>query len=165
MHERRARPLVGLDGSNDMVGLPNLPDSVDFTIEGWQQLSASAAGNNTLYGGGGTVRFMPRPAGYYLGVYLGGNEYVLQSSGASNTDAWVHWAVVRRAGSLDVYRNGIQVGSRTGLPATTPAKISGTIGRYGGVAYPTKGTIDEVAVYGTALDAAELRAHRDIGAG
>ncbi len=51
-----------------------------------------------------------------------------------------------------------------GLPATTPASLSGAIGRIGGVVNPLRGAIDEVAVYSAALDAVEIRAHRDLGA-
>ena len=152
------------DGVDDHVILPDLPASVDFTIEGWQRLSVTAAGNNNLYGRAGTLRFMPRPAGYYAGVWLGGAEYILQGVGTVNTDRWVHWALVRRGATLEVYRDGILVGTRAGLPATTAANLSGAIGRLGGVANPAKGAIDDVAVYSAALDATEIRAHRDLGA-
>jgi len=159
-----ANKAASFDGVDDHVSLPDLPSSVDFTIEGWQRLSASAAGNNSLYGRAGTLRFMPRPAGFYAGVWLGGAEYILQGLTTANTDRWIHWALVRRGATLEIYRDGILVGRRDGLPAATPASLSGAIGRLGGVSNPSKGGIDEVAVYSAALDATEIRAHRDLGA-
>ena len=149
---------ITLDGVNDNVSLPSMPSSVDFTVEGWQKLDATAATNNTLYGGAGTLRLMPRPGGFYAGVTLGGLEYAVQGTTASNTGQWVHWALVRSAGQLTVYRNGVSVGIRTGLPAATSASLSGGIGRQATV-NPTKGAVDEVALYGSALSASELAAH------
>ena len=158
-----ANTAVSLDGADDHVSLPALPASVDFTIEGWQRLTPASSANQGLYGTAGTVRIMPRPGGFYVGVYLGGTEYISQIVTSSNVDQWVHWAVTRRGATLDIYRNGIRVGGRTGLPATTEANLSGAIGRIGGLSYTTNGRIDEVAVYNTALDATEIRAHRDLG--
>ncbi len=156
-----ANTAVRLDGVNDGVSLPAGPSSVDFTVEGWQRIDAGAASNNTLYGQSGAVRLMPRPNGYYVGVWLGGAEQVLQGVTAANTGNWVHWAVARAGGTLTVYRNGHAVGQRA-VSATATANLSGSIGRAATI-YPTKGAIDEVAVYGSALSGAELLTHHDLG--
>ena len=158
-----ANTAAAFDGVDDHVSLPAMPASVDFTVEGWQRLAATSAGNNVLYGNTGTLRLMPRPTGFYAGVTIGGTEYVVQGTAGVNTDRWVHWAMVRRGATMEIYRDGILVGSRSNLPATTPASLGGTIGRQSGVAYTTKGSIDEVAVYSAALGATEIRAHRDLG--
>ncbi len=155
---------ASFDGVNDQVTLPALPSSVDFTIEGWVRLSAGAATNNGLYGATGTLRFMPRPSGFYAGVYLGGTEYILQGTPVANTGIWVHWALVRSGATLTVYRNGVKAAERTDLPAATAATLTGSIGRIG-PSYPTKGAIDDVAVYSTALGAGEIAAHSGFGAG
>ncbi len=152
------------DGVNDQITLPALPSSVNFTVEGWTRLSTTTTGNNALYGGTGTMRFMPRAAGFYAGVYLGGTEYILQGAGVANTGIWVHWALVRSGSTLAVYRNGVKAAERTDLPASTAATLTGSIGRIG-PSYPTKGAIDDVAVYSAALDAAEIAAHSGFGAG
>jgi hypothetical protein len=159
-----ANTAATFDGVNDQVTLPAVPSSVDFTIEGWQRQAAVAVGNNGLYGGSGTLRFMPRPAGFYAGVYLGGTEYIVQGVTAPNVATWVHWALVRSGSTLTVYRNGVKAGERTDLPGGTAATLTGSIGRIG-PSYPTNGAIDEVAVYATALDAAEIAAHSAYGAG
>ncbi len=159
-----ADTAVQLDGTNDSVTLPALPSSVDFTVEGWQRISAPKTTNNTLYGKAGTLRFIPRPSGFYVGVWLGGVEYTLQGSTASNVDSYVHWAVVRSGATVTVFRNGVQVGTRAGLPAATAASLTGEIGRTSTM-YATSGRIDEVAVYDRALPSSTLQSHYDLGRG
>jgi hypothetical protein len=152
-----ANTAAGFDGIDDSIGLPAMPAATDFTIEGWQKLDAAATTNNTLFGGTGTLRLMPRPAGFYAGVTLGGLEYAIQATTASNLGQWVHWALVRSGAQLTLYRNGVSAGTRSGLPVTS-ATLNGSIGRQS-TANPTKGAIDEVAVYGSALSVSELQAH------
>ena len=145
------------DGVNDEVKAPALPSAVNFTVEGWERIATGAATNNTLFGGAG-LRFMPRPLGYYADVRAGATNFILQGATAANTNVWVHWALVRAGAALTIYRNGVQVATRTGLPAMTAAELSGSIGRAAS-AYPAKGGIDEVAVYGAALSAATVAQH------
>jgi hypothetical protein len=156
-----ANTAAGFDGVNDQISLPALPTFVDFTVEGWQRIDPGAANNNALYGTSGTMRIMPRPGGIYAGVWIGGTEYVLQAVTTANTGIWVHWAVARSGATLRIFRNGVQVAVRTGLPAATAASLSGSIGRVSTL-YPAKGLIDEVAVYSRALTATDLQAHYDL---
>ena len=149
---------ASFDGVDDRVVLPPLPSSVDFTVEGWQNITDSSNAYDALYGGYGNLRLMPRPTGYYAGVWVGGSEYTLQGSGASNVGSWVHWALVRSGSTLRLYRNGTQVASRSDLPATTSASLSGDIGEFGAY-YPAKAAIDEVAIYNAALSATTVQRH------
>ncbi len=148
--------------SGGRVKLPAMPSSGDFTVEGWMQLRPTAAKNNTLYGGFGSLRLLPRRDGYYAGIYLNGKEYLLQGAGASNVGAWVHWALVRAGSRMTLYRNGAPVAQRTNLPASAVAKLDGEIGRMRS-SYPADAKIDEVAVYSGALSAAQVAAHYDLG--
>jgi hypothetical protein len=156
-----ADTAVEFDGVNDEVTLPAGPTTSTFTIEGWQKLATGAPTNNTLLGRALVVRLMPRPTGHYVGVFLGGTEYVMQGNGPANTGAWVHWALVRDGASMRPYRSGQQVASKTGMP-TTGTPLTGSIGRYGS-GYPAKGAIDEVALYTTALSPAEVLDHYERG--
>jgi PKD repeat protein len=149
---------AAFDGVNDEVRLPALPSAVNFTVEGWQRLASGAPANNTLFGSAATVRLVGRPSGFYADVVIGGVRYAMLGTGASNSGVWVHWALVRAGATLSLYRNGVKVVTRTGLPAATAAGLSGSIGRSSS-AFPAKGSIDEVAVYGSALGAAEVQAH------
>lgn len=149
---------TGFDGTDDDVSTPSLGSSVDFSVEGWQRITDSANYNNTLYGLGSRVRVLPRPTGYYAGVSLGGTWYFLTGSTSSNVGTWVHWALTRSGPTLSLFRNGVQVATRSDLPAATAAMLQGTIGRQGTL-YPAKAAIDEVAVYGAALPTATVQAH------
>jgi hypothetical protein len=151
-------PAATLDGVNDEVSLPALPAVTNFTIEGFTKLATGAPANNALFGAAGTVRVLARPAGYYAEVYVGPSKYILQGATATNIGVWVHWAFVRSGSTLTLYRNGVQVATTTTLPAVTTASITGSIGRVS-TTYPTKGQIDEVAVYNAALSAATVQQH------
>lgn len=154
---------VAFDGRDDHVTLPAMPSATDFTVEGWMRIAEGAPGNNGLFGQPGTLRFMPRPNGVYAGVWIGGQEQILQVTTAANTNQWVHWALVRRGTTLEIHRNGILVGVKAGVP-TGAIALNGTIGRIGPT-YPAKASIDEVAVYGTALQPAQLHARVDLAGG
>src|SRR6266487_3363594 len=49
---------VTFNGTNQRVSVPSLPPAGDFSIEGWTYLTNGSVNNNTLYGGGGTVRLL-----------------------------------------------------------------------------------------------------------
>lgn len=152
---------AGFDGTDDRVTLPAMPSSVDFAVEGWQRITDSTNVNNAIYGRYGAVRLMPRPNGYYASVWLGGQEFLLQGSSGPNVGRWVHWAFVRSGATLRVYRNGVQIAGRTDLPAATPASLSGDIAIQGGS--KAKASIDEVAVYGSALSETAVAGHYGAG--
>jgi hypothetical protein len=149
--------------SGGRVDVPALPNSIDFTVEGWMQLEPDATSNNTLFGAAGSLRLMPRPSGCYAGVWVNGVEYYLQGATASNLGQWVHWALVRQGSTLTLYRDGTRVAQRTDLPASTAATLAGDIGRTGS-SYAAKGRIDEVAIYERALSESEVAARRSSAA-
>ncbi|HEX8857603.1 MAG TPA: N,N-dimethylformamidase beta subunit family domain-containing protein [Actinomycetes bacterium] len=155
---------VGFNGSTSRVALPSMAPVGDFTVEGWSYLTSSANVNNTVYGGSTTVRILARPGApnsattAYASVWLNGTEYLLQpSSSSSNVNTWVNWALTRHGNTLTLYRNGVQIGQRTDLPATATATLNGNIGlQLGGGAYALTGRIDEVAIYNDGLSAGDI---------
>ena len=160
---------VALNGSTSKISLPALPPVTDFTIEGWTYLASGATanenGNNTLYGTKGNVRLVPRPGtgtatAAYSGVWLNGTEYVLQpSSTQSNLGTWVQWALTRSGATMTLYRNGVRIGSRTDLPASATANLSGWIGAQGGSNYFLNGRADDVSIYTSALTGSAIMSH------
>ncbi len=155
---------VTFNGTNQRVTLPALPPAGDFSIEGWTDLTNSSVTNNTLYGGGGTVRLLARPGTgpteAYAGVTLNGTEYVLQpNSSASNLNAWVYWVLTRRGGTLTLYRDGVQIAQRTDLPATATASINGYIASQSNGLYYLTGGIDDIAIYASALTPSTVASH------
>jgi hypothetical protein len=154
------------NGTNQRVNLPALPSATNFTIEGWTYLTNSAVDNNTLYGNIGTVRLLARPGtGTYLtaayaGVTLNGTEYALQpTSPASNINTWVYFVLTRQAGTMTLYRNGVQIGQRTDLPATATANLNGSIADQANGNYYLTGRADDVAIYTSALSASTIASH------
>ncbi len=154
---------ISCNGSTSTVSLPALSPVGDFTVEGWTYLTNGSTTNNTLYGSYGAVRLLARPGtvtAAYAGVWLNGTEYVLQpNSTASNLNTWVYWTLTRKGNTLTLYRDGAQIGQRTDLPATAAANISGWVGAQGGSTYFLTGRVDDVAVYGAALDATAVAGH------
>ena len=157
---------AGLNGTTHKVSLPELSALTDFTIEGWTYLTSTANVNNTLYGTLGRVRMLARPGSpysstaMYVGISLNGAEYVLQpSTGISNVNTWVQWALTRSGGTMTLFRNGVQIGQRSDLPPSAAADISGWVGAQGGSNYFLTGLIDEVAIYNRGLAASEISAH------
>jgi hypothetical protein len=147
---------VTFNGTNQRVTVPVLPSAGDFSVEGWTYLTISSVNNNTLFGGSGTVRLLARPGtgstAAYAGVTLGGTEYVLQpGSPGSNLNSWVYWVLTRQGGTLTLYRNGVELGHRSDLPATATASLNGYIADQNNGNYYLTGKIDEVAIYNRAL--------------
>jgi hypothetical protein len=151
---------VSLNGTNNKISLPTLPTFGDFSIEGWSNLTGTAA-NSALWGTGSTARILVRQGGgststAYASVFLGGVEYALQPAGPSNVGQWVDWVLSRSGSTLSLYRNGVLLASRNDLPAAAPADVSGWIGAQGGNAYYFAGRIDEVTVYSNGLSADQV---------
>jgi hypothetical protein len=157
---------VTFNGTSQRINLPPLPSVQDFSIEGWTYLTKSSVNNNTLYGNVGTVRLLARPGtgtyrtAAYAGVTLNGTEYVLQPvSPASDINSWVYWVVTRHGSTLTLYRNGVQIGQRTDLPASATANINGYIADQANGAYHLTGRVDDVAIYASALTASTVASH------
>src|SRR5438093_12534000 len=155
---------VTFNGSNQRVSVPSVPTATDFSIEGWTYLTNVSVNNNTVYGGSGTARLMPRPgtgsflSAAYAGVTLNGTEYALQpTSPSSNISTWVYWVLTRQGSLLTLYRNGVQIAQRSDLPATATANINGYIAAQNNGAYYLAGSLQDVALYTHALSSTEVR--------
>src|SRR5947199_1983838 len=155
---------VTFNGSNQRVSVPSVPTATDFSIEGWTYLTNAAVNNNTVYGGSGTARLMPRPgtgsflSAAYAGVTLNGTEYALQpTSPSSNINTWVYWVLTRQGSLLTLYRNGVQIAQRSDLPGTATANINGYIAAQNNGAYYLAGSLQDVALYTHALSSADVR--------
>jgi hypothetical protein len=174
--QRDADTSAAFNGSTSKVSVPTLGNVGDFTVEGWTYLTNTSVTNNTLYGNIGTVRLLARPGAFYTptaayaGVWLNGIEYALQPLAntanpveAVNWNSWVYWALTRHGDTLTLYRDGLQIGQRTDLPASAAATLAGAIGAQGNGNYPLTGRIDEVAAYASALSAGAIANHYTAG--
>jgi hypothetical protein len=161
---RDANTSVAFNGSNQRVTVPAMPSAGDFSIEGWTCLTNPSVNNNTVFGGSGTVRLLARPGtgstAAYAGVTLGGTEYVLQpNSVGSNLNTWVYWVLTRKGATLTLYRDGVELGHRSDLPASAAASLNGYIADQNNGNYYLTGKLDEVAVYTSALSPAVVANH------
>src|SRR5204862_8236251 len=153
-------------GSGRRGSQPALPPAFAGLIGGWRDLPDRSASNRPPCVGWSTAPLAPWPGNAtfptaaYAGVTLNGTAYVLQpTSPASDINTWVHFVLTRQGATLTLYRNAVQIGKRTDLPATATANISGYIGDEIGGLYYLTGGIDEVAVYSNALTPQDITSH------
>jgi hypothetical protein len=157
---------IAFDGLNDLVSVADaasLDLTSGMTIEAWVN-PAALSGWRTValksVPGGLTYALYahdnaPRPAGT---VNTGGIDVAAAGTSALALNTWTHLAVTFGGGTLRIYVNGIQVGSRavSGTLLTSAGAL--TIG--GNTVWPEwfAGLVDEVRVYNRALTPAEIQA-------
>lgn len=140
-----------LDGVNDYIVFTPTSATTVHTVSCW--IKSSDAGDAILFGGSTNniyaLYFSSSSAGgdlYYSHGYL-----VFQAHGGFT--GWTHLAVVRNGTNVKFYKNGVLIGSKT-LPSNAAQSLR-YIGREGGGFY-YKGLIDDLLVYETNLDAANI---------
>jgi hypothetical protein len=156
---------VALDGNSGQVALPALGSLANWTVEGWTDLNAAASGDNCLYCGYHGVRLIILPSGFYADdVTTGTKVGIVDGSSASNTGAWVYWALVRNGQTLTLYRDGVQVGGSS-LGSEGASALNGSIGAYSSVSDFLHGDVGQVAAYSTPLSAAAIQQRYQLGTG
>jgi hypothetical protein len=145
---------VSLDGSAGRIALPALGGSSDWTIQGWTDLTNTAAlnqnGDNALYASPTGVRLIIRPSGFYFDDLSSGSPMGAKNGTTDpNVDRWVYWTLTRSGSALSLYRNG-QLVATSSVGPEGPSLLDGAIGAQGS-AYHLHGMVDEVAVSNAAL--------------
>jgi hypothetical protein len=141
------------------------PSSI--TIEGWVNLAA--VGYGRIFSTSGGVYLQVDSSNHPEFSYKGtdGNQHTVTSSTVLSTGTWYYLAgTVDSSGNVRLYINGALDSSlATGLPIQWG--IYGTaIGAYGdGSGGFLNGTVDEIAVYNTALSATTIQNHYNVGTG
>ena len=144
------------DGVDDELQAGAAPVAAAATLEGWffweagvalMRDATSSAGWILAYESGGMVAYR-----------VGGTTFTTTLPTADLRDGWHHVAVTAAGGSTALYVDGALVHSGTGASAV-PAVLPWHVMRNGTTSQFTRGRADEVAVYGTALDAATILAH------
>jgi hypothetical protein len=158
---------ASFDGISGLVTVPDNASlqfgSGDFSVEAWVKTTANGAGDHpvvsnnsasyeyTLYLNGGVPRFRVYPA-------------VVSGSSSIADGKWHYLVGVRAAGVAYLYVDGTQVNSG---PATNIASPNGSLciggDSFNGVYLAA--TIDEAAIYNTALSAATIHSHYNVGTG
>ena len=164
-------PAARLDGSNDYVTVPaksslDLGDSL--SIEAWVRPAGLGRTSEIVQKGGGgyALRIGQDDRAHFA---KSGAGDIAASSVAIPADGGFHHVVATKNGaSTRVYVDGVDVtqpiASRTIADSTAPLQIGRFLSQGSGVATSyLAGDLDEVAVYTTALAAAQVRKHYDMG--
>ncbi len=163
-----ANKAVSFDGVNDHVTAPSgavgLNPTAALTIEAWVKPTTISAGDHQIVRKTGQY-FLQRAAGAVsLVVYVAGVAKVLTVTPALVAGTAYHVVATYDGTNQKIYLDGVQVGTRaqTGALSTTANTL------YIGSATATTefwdGTLDEVAIYSTALSAARALAHYEAAA-
>jgi hypothetical protein len=151
------------DGVDDWVNTSlNINGSLNFTLSTWIKFSsvattnsyiwlASSAGANANY-----LRFYTDGNLYFSTVDVTGTNYYTAGFNITNlSNTWIHAVGVRTDGNkTKLYVNGVLVSQSSGTQSG-PIGHSGTI-RLGNSANSFNGSIDDVIVWGRALNATEI---------
>lgn len=163
---------VTFDGTNDRVTVADAAwmDVSILSVEAWIKTTATAAYRNIISrddsGSNKMWQFRVTSSNYLeLVLWVTGPTAAVFTTAAIMTDGIAHHCVATYDGvAVEIYVDGIRV-LRT---AETRTLLTGTrlieVGSIAESAQFFSGTIDEVAMYGRALSAAEIRNHYQKGA-
>ena len=155
---------VALNGTTGSIAVPDAPalDPARLTLEAWVR-PTSVAGSQAI---------ARKDGQYYLKIYDGKLELWLwwnpttritwTSPAVMQAGSWQHVVATFDGSTARLYRNGTQVYSRagSGTLAVTANPLQWGDALVGGVSQNfLGGGLDEVALYGTALSAAQVSSH------
>ncbi|HEU5348993.1 MAG TPA: LamG-like jellyroll fold domain-containing protein [Ktedonobacterales bacterium] len=165
---------VGFNGATGYVSVPdnaNLDITGDLTIEVWAkpgllngttQTVLQKGTNASSAGTGWQYRISINSANHWKGIiFVGTTSYeIIDNADTLSTSRWDHLVLVRSGSTLTFYVNGQSVGNIavSGPTNTTTGMLA--FGRAGGYSnYYLNGSVDEVAIYSTALTASQIQNH------
>ncbi|MEV7968783.1 LamG-like jellyroll fold domain-containing protein [Sphaerisporangium sp. NPDC088356] len=173
--------FAGTSSSSSFARLPNAAISgrgTSLTVEAWFKTTGSGVVLGHSDSSSSTpTNFTPAvyvgTDGKLRGQFWNGSANPITSAGAVNNGQWHHVALSGDGSSQTLYLDGQAVGTRNGTidhrdqfstrlgsgyaSGSWPASVSSM------QMFPFKGDIDEVAIYGRSLAAAEIRAHFEAG--
>jgi hypothetical protein len=155
------------DDHADVNPFPDAPES--FTVSAWARTSAPSADEEdallsaeNVFEGGWELHLRRHVAG--LGVHVGywdtvAMAYTYWECDCLTYDRWTHLAFVRDAAtaSLTVYADAVALGSVPAPTPIAPGEPQLHIGHWQGDGRYLEGDVDDVAIYGRALTADEIR--------
>lgn len=101
------------DGTGDAINLPSgywsISSGANFTVEFWAY--PTAAPSSSVFLIGGTNSMQVGYNGTNLGVAYFGVAWDLIGNTGLTLNVWNHVAVVRNAGTLTIYKDGVSIGS------------------------------------------------------
>jgi len=145
----------GTPGSWVYVGTAPNPQS--FTVEGWVFLASEIAGYQTIYALGSGLWLLDRRLTWWQ------SGVIYQGDSDLDVGSWHHIAITydSAADTLTGYVNGTPVGSVIFTPVVLPS--AALMGNNNSAEEPVDGLIDEMSVYGRALEPEEIQGIFDAG--
>lgn len=157
--------LVGQDIDEYMqVADPILSDLPEFTLSGWVSPDVREADRIGLFGQNDAIEFgFINPTTIQIWTPNGGStNYTIDPENEIPDETWFHIATVGTGNSIDLYINGQPVVQAQGPPlygaSNFPFNIGGG-GVYDAAGNQYSGSIDEVAVFHTALSDGQIADH------
>ena len=142
-----------LDGTDDYVAFGDLPLAGDFTVSAWvnpTNILAGTSSQGVVLGDNDNADWLRLEADGVRGKWDNATTVFTTEPDFVN-GSWQHFVLVRSGTAITVYRDGVVVTTGTKTQTFTPEfigwKNSGS--RYGG-------TMDDLAVWGRALESAEV---------
>jgi PKD repeat protein len=163
---------MGFDGSTGYVRVDDRPSlnfpSQNFTVEAWAKpTTVGTVGGAVLQKGdhsgypGWQYRLSLTSTGKWRGtVFVGSSNITVTDPGTPSTTAWNHLALVRNGQQITLYVNGAAAATTSFSGSVNISTGMLAIARSGASSEGYfKGTVDEVAIYPTALSAAQILSH------
>jgi hypothetical protein len=151
----------GFNGSAGFVGTPlTMNDLTEFTVVGWIRRGAIKSGRGGYFGQNDLFEFGDADNGANIELWTSARGQIKAPFPFAD-DQWGFFAVTGNENSLVVYANGVEIGRLTG-PITSYGTSAFFFNIGGGGIFNTggdffRGNIDEVAVFTTALTAAQVQ--------
>jgi len=166
------------NGTDQYVTISSAPSIVGtaFSVEAWFKSSNSGSTPQVVYaegisGGGNPLLALFGSSSTDMTFRLRDDanvEYnVTDTTGDWNDGSWHHWVAVRDGSTLTLFKDGSQVDQVTSVSTGTFSLDTSTIAALdrNGIESFGDGTIDEVAIYDTALTSTQVLDHYNSGAG
>lgn len=147
------------DGNDDYLISPDSDDwdfgTGDFTIDMWFRLdsgfSSGAIYDNCTFGGGGVRISIDSLTSISINVTVSSQQQDFSQAVSLSTLTWYHIALVRSAGYVSLYLNGVLQGAARNIPGSVSSSLPLKLGvwyySYNGAWYGYfKGWLDEVRV-------------------
>jgi peptidoglycan/xylan/chitin deacetylase (PgdA/CDA1 family) len=164
-----ANTAATFDGVNDHVRVPDAAglDLTDtFTLEAWVKRSSTGGTRTIIDKGETSYSFRLAANGSLLLRKNAVATLATSTTPITDTTAWHHVAAVKSPTTVKLYIDGQDVtGAVTQQTMANTATALTLGGSDGGTNYFLPATLDEVAIYPTALSAARIQAHRSAAGG
>lgn len=154
-------PAAGFDGTGGELSIPGPALAANATLEGWFRWEAGTATLRDNTGSGGWLLAFDRDGelAYRLG---GGGLGTGRPASLVRDGQWHHLVATKNGATGALYVDGALLHSGGGA-GSVPAVAPWHVMRNGTTSVFSEGEADELAIYGRALSAGEVRGHYNLG--